>query len=78
MTDILRSLINLLIECFKSIVCALMGVIFAVLVIACPFVIVGAVWLAICLLFSLTFDWVIPIAFVVCATWLIATAEGGE
>ena len=78
MTDILRSLINLLIECFKSIICALGGIIFAALIFACPIVIVGAVWLVICRIFSLTFDWVIPIAFVVCATCLIATAEGGE
>lgn len=78
MTGILFSLVKLLIECVKSIVCSLVGIIFVALVMACPFVIVGAVWLVICLLFSLTFDWVIPIAFVVCATWLIATAEGGE
>lgn len=78
MTDILRSLFNLLIECLKSIVCALIGVIFAVLVIVCPFAIVGLVWMIVCLITSLTFDWLIPIAFVVCATWLIATAEGEE
>ena len=78
MTDILGSLVNLLIECFKSIVCALIGVIFAVLVIACPFVIVGAVWLVICRIFSFTFDWFMPTAFVMCAIWLIVTAEGGE
>lgn len=78
MTDILISLIKLLTECLKLIVCALMGVIFAVLVIACPFVIVGIVWWVICHIFSLTFEWLIPIASVVCAACLIATAEGGE
>lgn len=78
MTDILRSLINLLIECLKSMASALIGVIFVALVIAGPIAIVGAVWLVICHIFSLTFDWLIPIAFVVCAAWLIATAEGGE
>ena len=78
MTGILFSLIKLLIECVKSIVCSLVGIIFVALVMACPIVIAGTVWLVICHIFSFAFDWLIPIAFVVCATCLIATAEGGE
>lgn len=78
MTDILSSLINLLIECFKSIIYSLVGIIFVALVMVCPIVIVGAVWMVICRIFNLTFDWFVPIAFFVCAAWLITTAEGGE
>lgn len=78
MTGILFSLIKLLAECLKSIVCSLVGIIFVALVMACPIVIVGAVWLVICRIFNLTFDWFVPIAFFVCAAWLITTAEGGE
>lgn len=78
MLDIFIVTIKLGYECLVSIARALMGLVFVAVIFIAPFMVAGAIWKIMCVIFRFNFDWFSPIAIVICAGCLILTAEGGE
>ena len=78
MIDIIAATAKLGYSCLISLVSALIGLIFVSAILFLPFLGAGALWKLACIILGLHFDWLVPIAFVICAECLIATAEGGE
>lgn len=78
MLDIIIATIKLGYECLVSIARALIGLVFAAAIFLAPFIVTGVMWKMVCVIFSFKFEWIVPIAIVVCAGCLIVTAEGGE
>lgn len=78
MLDIFIATIKLGYECLASIAHALMGLICVAAIFLTPVMVVGAMWKIVCMIFRFNFEWIVPIAIVVCAGCLIATAEGEE
>lgn len=77
MIDMLIALWDLLRSSFVCLGKGIVGVVMVATIVAVPVLIAGIIWKGFCLIFSLEFSWLIPLA-LVCLAWYMIITAGGE